>query len=177
MGFLVKQPIETFNGDHLDEFYVRIEHYQLDKLRGEIGVTVAHYENYDAANANFPKYLEDTPKPYGRVPSLMKYNGETKEYPMWYSFNIHTTQLVTESFPVSTWNTEIVDYIDFDEDGNEVVKQKEESFETVTMETREITKTLFNIGSITGNIYDYSYNKLKEVYSELFGSENIIDEI
>ena len=177
MGFIVKQPIETFEGDHLEEFYVRIEHYQLDKLRGTIGVSFAHYESTEAANANFPKYLEDTPNPYGRVPSLMTYKGETKEYPMWYSFNIHTTQLVTESFPVSTWNTEIVDYIDFDENGDEIIKQREEQFETITTEYRDVQKTLLDIGSITGSIYDYSYNKLKEVYSELFGSENIIDEI
>ena len=175
MGFLIKQPIETFEGNHLDEFYVRIEHYQLDKLRGVISVSVAHYESAEAANANFPKYLEDTPNPYGRVAVTMTYNGETKEYPMWYPFAIHTSELVTESYPVSTWSTETVDYIDFDENGNEVKKQREEPFETITYETRQITKTLLDIGSITGNIYDYSYSKLKEVYGEMFGSENIID--
>lgn len=177
MGFLVKQPIETFEGNHLDEFYVRIERYQLDKLNGTIGVTVGHYETSDAANANFPKYLEDVPNPYGRVPSVMTYSGETKEYPMWYSFDVHSSEVVTESTPISTWNSELVDYIDFDENGNEVIKQKEEWFETITMETKQVTKTLLNIGSITGSIYDYSYNKLKEVYSGLFGSENLIDEI
>lgn len=177
MGFLVKQPIETFEGNHLDEFYVRIEHYQLDKLRSTIGITVGHYETPEAANANFPKYLEDAPTPYGRVATLMTYNGEEKEYPLWYSFKIYSSQLVTETYQVSTWSTETVDYIDFDENGNEVKKQREEPFENITTETREITKTLLDIGSITGNIYDYSYNKIKETYGQIFGSENIIDVI
>jgi hypothetical protein len=175
MGFLVKQPVETFEGNHLEEFYIRIEHYQLDKLRGTIGVSFAHYESTEAANANFPKYLEDAPNPYGRVATTMTYKGETKEYPMWYSFNIHTPEVIVEHYPVSKWHSEMVDYIDFDEDGNEIVKQKEEWFETITTETKEITKTLLDIGSITGSIYDFCYSKLKEVYSEMFGSENIID--
>lgn len=175
MGFIVKQPIDTFDGNHLEEFYVRIEHYQLDKLKGTIGVSFAHYESTDAANANFPKYLEDTPSPYGRVATTMTYNGETKEYPMWYPFNIHTPQVITESYPVSTWHTETVNYVDFDENGDEIIKQREESFETITTETREITKTLLDIGSITGSIYDYCYGRLKEIYGEMFGSENIID--
>ena len=34
MGFIVSQSIETFEGEHLDSFYVRIEHYQLNKLTG-----------------------------------------------------------------------------------------------------------------------------------------------
>jgi hypothetical protein len=38
-------------------------------------------------------------------------------------------------------------------------------------------KTLKNIDIITGSVYSYSYDKLKEVYKGIFGEENIIDEI
>jgi hypothetical protein len=177
MGFIVSQSVETFLGATLDSFYVRIEHYQLDKIRGTIGTTVAHYETPEAANATFPKYLEDIPSPYGRVPTSMSYNGEWKHYDMWYEFHITSSVSITEQFTSSSWHSEMIDYIDFDENGDEIVAQKEEWFETIITGSREIPKTLLDIGSITGSIYEYSYKKIKEVYSEMFGSENIIDEI
>jgi len=177
MGFIVTQPVETFLGDHLDSFYVRIEHYQLDKVRGAIGTTVAHYETVEAAASNYSKYLEDTPQPYGRVPVSMSYDGEWKEYPVWYSFPVSSSVTVLEPFTSSSFHTELVDYIDFDEDGEEVVKQREEQFETVTTGSIEVQKTLLDLQLISGSIYEYAYGKVKEVYSEMFGSENIIDEI
>jgi hypothetical protein len=177
MGFIVQQPITTYSGDNLDSFYVRIEYYQLDKLYGTVGTTIAHYETPEAAEANFPRYLENTPAPYGRVPTSMSYNGEWKEYPMWYQFHITSSVTFPEVVYSSSFHTEMVDYVDFDENGNEIISQKEEQFETVTSESIEVTKTLLDIGSITGSIYEFSYDKVKEIYSEIFGSENIIDQI
>lgn len=177
MGFIVSQSIETFFGDQLDSFYVRIENYQLDKLRGIVGTSVAHYETPQAAASNFPKYLEDTPEPYGRVPVSMSYDGEWKEYPMWYEFPVTASVVVIEPFTSSSFHTELVDYIDFDENGDEVVKQREETFETITSGSREVEKTLLDLGLITGSIYEYSYGRVKQAYSEIFGSENIIDEV
>jgi hypothetical protein len=177
MGFIVSQSIETYEGNQLDSFYVRIESYQLDKIRGTIGTTVAHYETPEAADANFPKYLEDVPTPYGRVATSMSYNGESKEYPMWYSFQVTSSIIIPETTYSSSIHTEILNYIDFDESGSEVIKQREEYFEVITTGSRDITKSLINIGDITGSIYDYSYGKIKEVYSQMFGSGNIIDVI
>jgi hypothetical protein len=34
MGFIVSQSVETFLGATLDSFYVRIENYQLNKIKG-----------------------------------------------------------------------------------------------------------------------------------------------
>lgn len=177
MGFIVSQSIETFFGDQLDSFYVRIENYQLDKLRGTIGTTVAHYETPEAATATFPKYLEDEPAPYGRVTPSMSFDGEWKEYPMWYNYHVTSSVTINEPFVSSSFHTELVDYIDFDENGDEVVLQREETYETITTGSRDVQKTLLDLGSITGSIYDYAYSKVKQTYSDLFGSENIIDEI
>jgi hypothetical protein len=177
MGFIVKQPIETFLGDNLDSFYVRIEYYQLDKIQGTVGTTIAWYETPEAAEANFPKYLEDNPSPFGRVPNSMSYNGEWNEYPMWYQFHVTSSVTLPEVVYSSSYHAEIVDYVDFDENGDEVIKQREEWFETVTSESVELTKTLLDIGSITGSIYEFSYTKVKEIYSGIFGNENLIDQI
>ena len=48
---------------------------------------------------------------------------------------------------------------------------------TQSVEVEGVTKTLKNIDIITGSVYSYSYDKLKETYKEIFGEENIIDEI
>lgn len=48
---------------------------------------------------------------------------------------------------------------------------------TQSVEVDGITKTLKNLDIITGSVYSYSYDKLKEVYKGIFGEENIIDEI
>jgi hypothetical protein len=68
-------------------------------------------------------------------------------------------------------------YIDFDEDGNEVTGSREEWTETVFTGSREVNKSLKNMSSLTGSIYDFVYTQLKGKYGEIFGSENIIDEI
>lgn len=177
MGFIVSQSVETFLGETLDSFYVRIESYQLDKLRGLLGASVAHYESSEAATANFPKYVEDNPTPYGRVPTSMSYNGEWKEYPMWYPFHITESVAVPTIQYSSSFYTELVDFIDFDDNGDEIISQREEQIEVVHSESVDITKSFINIGSITGSIYDFCYNKVKEQYALMFGSENIIDEI
>jgi hypothetical protein len=107
----------------------------------------------------------------------MSYDGEWREYPMWYEFPVTASVLVTEPFVSSSFHTELVDYIDFDENGEEIVKQREETFETTTSGSREVEKTLLDLGLITGSIYEHSYAKVKEVYASMFGSGNIIDEI
>ena len=48
---------------------------------------------------------------------------------------------------------------------------------TQSVEVEGVTKTLKNIDIITGSVYSYSYDKLKEVYKGIFGEENIIDKI
>ena len=48
---------------------------------------------------------------------------------------------------------------------------------TQSVEVEGVTKTLKNIDIITGSVYTYSYDKLKETYKGIFGEENIIDEI
>jgi hypothetical protein len=177
MGFIVSQSIETFLGETLDSFYVRIENYQLNKIRGFLHATVAFYETPEAASTFFPLYLEDTPNAYGRVPVSMSYNGEWMELPTVCSFHITESVTVPTIVYSSSFYTEMVDYVDFDDSGNEIISSREEQIEVVASESINVSKSLNTIDSITGSVYDIYYTKVKEVYSEIFGSENIIDQI
>ena len=177
MGFIVSQSVETYLGGTLDSFYVRIENYQLNKLGGHLLMSVAFYETPEAATANFPKYVEDVPTPYGRVPISMSYNGDAFELPTYYSFHMTESVVIPTIQYSSSFYTELIDFIDFDDNGDEIISQREEQIEVVHSESIDVTKSFINIGSITGSIYDFCYHKVKEEYKNIFGSENIIDEI
>jgi hypothetical protein len=177
MGFIVSQSVETYLGKTLDSFYVRIEVYGLNKKRGILNATANFYETQEAAASNSPLYLEDTSTPYGRVPTSMSYNGEWFDLPTLCSFHITESAIVPTTVYSSSFYYETVDYVDFDNDGNEIISQREEKIEVVTSESIDVLKSFITIASLTGSIYDTCYTKVKEVYSGIFGSENIIDQI
>lgn len=188
MGFIVKHPIKSSERKEYDEFYVHIESYQLNKVLGSIGATVAHYETPEAAKLALPDYMEDQYDGSGRIPTGMIYgelettvdeNGK-EIYPIfqtWYSFPLTEKVIVQEEIKTSNWAPRTVEYVDFDEEGNEVIKTKEEWFETITTTYEDVEKTFKNMNLINGDPYGYAYGKIKETYGEIFGQENIIDEI
>lgn len=138
MGFIVSQSVQTIDGNTHNSFYVKIENYNINKIGGFLVTSVAHYENKEAADLNFPSYLEDSNRGIGigRLNVSMSYNDEWKEWPMAYFYPL-----------------------------------------TQSIEVEGEIKTLKNIDIITGSVYSYSYDKLKETYKEIFGKENIIDKI
>lgn len=188
MGFIVKHPIKTFDQKEHDEFYVRIENYQLNKVQGYVGVSVAHYETPQAAKLAIPDHIEDEADGSGRIPTGMIYgdvqlivdeqrNEKYPDFNMWYTFDLTEKVTVQEEVKTSTWAPRTVEYVDFDEEGNEVIKTKEEWFETITTTYNDVEKTRKNINLINGDPYGYAYGKLKSVYAEIFGEDNIIDEV
>lgn len=186
MGFVVKHPIKSIDGKSYDEFYVRIENYQLNKVLGSVGVSVAHYEDAASAKKAIPDYFEDTPDGSGRVNVAISVDSTVvdedgnlmyPEWPMWYQYPLTEKVTVQEEVKTSTWAPKQVEYIDFDEDGNEVTKTKEEWFETIEVTYKDVEKTLKNMELLGSDPYSYCYALLKGTYAEIFGEENIIDEI
>jgi hypothetical protein len=175
MGFIVSQSIEELDGLSHDSFYVRIENYQVNKFYGYVGVSVAHYDSYENLKASNSDYLEDRNTAGRRLNVSMSYNGEWKHWPMWNTYPLTQSVMVTQTNYSSSWHPEVVNYIDFDDEGNEITGSREEWFETVYTSSMEVPKTLINISLITGSVYDYAYNQLKNTYGKIFGSENIID--
>jgi hypothetical protein len=186
MGFIVKHPVQTSDEKQYDEFYVRIENYQLNKVNGYIGVSVAHYETPEAAKNSIPDYLEDEPDGSGRINVAMTHDPSVVDdegniiYPiwnMWYTYPLTEKVVVQEEIKTSSWAPRTVEYVDFDEEGNEVIKTKEEWFETITTTYQDVEKTKKNLSLIDGDPFGYAYAQLKQSYGEIFGSENITDEI
>lgn len=186
MGFVVKHPIKSMDGKSYDEFYVRIENYQLNKVLGNVGVSIAHYEDTASAKKAIPDYFEDAPDGSGRISAAISIDDTVvdedgnvlfPDWQMWYQYPLTEKVTVQEEVKTSTWAPKQVEYIDFDEDGNEVTKTKEEWFETIEVTYKDVEKTLKNIQLLGPDPYSYCYALLKGTYAEIFGEENIIDEI
>ena len=183
MALQINQEIETINKGIVTNPYLRVEAYRIDKILGYFLVTTALFRDKADADTNKFVYQEDYAQPIDRAPqtgpiaTLITYNDNSFEYPVVIEFPLVVSEVVTEDIYEDQEVTKTITYNDFDENGDEIIAQREEEFETITSGSREVQKTLLDLASITGSVYEYSYAKVKEIYSEIFGSENIIDEI
>ena len=66
-------------------------------------------------------------------------------------------------------------YIDYDDDGNEVTRQRNQRIEVITTGSEEVTKGRINLDIITGSDYVYAYEELKLHLIGVHGSNNIND--
>jgi hypothetical protein len=174
MGFVVNKEITTDNNVSLSSFYVRINNYVINKANGNLIIGVGHYTDKESAAQ---PYIEDGVNFSGNIGFTMSYDdvsdfqfSPVRRYPL--------TETVTVPIQVrkSEWSHELIEYIDFDEDGNEVVKERREWTEIVTYETENQPRTRINIDVVNDNVYQYAYSKLIDEYMDIFGSVNIINE-
>jgi hypothetical protein len=175
MGFIVSQSIEEVNGLMHDSFYVRIENYNVSKILGLLSVSIGHYQNQESARSAFPDHLEDESYEFGRISVSMSYNDEWKEWPVFYSYPLTSSILVNKNIYSSSFHSETITYIDFDEEGNEITGSREEWIETVHTSSIQVSKTLKDLSLVTGSLYEYAYSELKNSYGQIFKPENIID--
>ena len=122
----------------------------------------------------FPKYQEDY---LGNDASGNL--GETSkdgEFLLSYiEFPLTSSEQVTVTSYSSSLEDRMVDYIDYDDDGNEVTKQRSQAIEVITTGSEEVTKSKIRMDLITGSIGEYAYDRLKIHLGEIFGSSNIKD--
>jgi hypothetical protein len=174
MGFVVNKEITTDNGRSFSSFYVRIDSYIINKTNGFLAVSAGHYSDKEAAAQS---YVEDGINSSGRISYSISYDDiVNSQFPHVRRYPLTETVTVPIQVRKSDWSHELIEYIDFDEDGNEVVKERREWTEIVTYETENQTRTRINIDLVNDNVYQYAYNRLIEEYSDIFGSANIINE-
>jgi hypothetical protein len=174
MGFVVNKEITADNNVTLSSFYVRIDNYVVSKINGLLMVSVGHYSDKEAAAQ---PYVEDGMNSSGRIGYNMSYDNITNsQFPYVRRYTLTETVTVPIQVKKSDWSHELMEYIDFDDDGNEVIKERREWTETVTYETEDQTRTRINIDLVNTNVYQYAYNRLIDEYSDIFGSANIINE-
>jgi hypothetical protein len=204
MGFIVKRTIETILGNTHDEFYVRVENGILNKWTSTLGIVVGHWDTADSAQTFITQYLEDdSDGPSGMLPVSMSLvepietwvdptsgsygSYETgsfqiidtaidwKEYPLYYEYPVTSSEEVTITTYTTSIVSESVEYIDFDETGSEFVANRIEYYEAIVTGSADVVKSKRDFELITGSLYAYGYEKVKQTYREMFGNDNIID--
>ncbi len=175
MGFYVTASISTeYKGD-FDKFYVRIEDYRILKPFGQVRATINHYKNHQMAAKAIPEYVEDlqSNNASGMLDLTHTYNSESIKHDINLFFPLTVEEDVTVTTYSSSWVDLEVEYTDFDDDGNEITKIRTQSVERVTTGSKVIQKNKVNLDLITGSIYPYVYERVKDHYSSSYGYTDI----
>ena len=174
MGFYVTASIEH-DGNSYDNFYVRIENYNLQKPHGNVKAIIAHYKDKAGALKAIPEYIEDihVNNAEDMLHLTHKIDGVEKTHEWIYDLPIKEKKTVTVTTYSSSFSTQEIEFTDFDDDGNEVTKTRTQQIETIHTGSANVVKNKVNLDLITGSIYPWAYEKIIDKYSEIYGSENI----
>ena len=174
MGLLITGSVLDHQDDVYDHFYVRIDSYQLQKSLGQVCATLGFYESKESAVGMFPVYQEDYigGDASGNLNFIKKDNEVVEGY---LEFPLTSSEQVTVSTFSSSFEDRMVDYIDYDDDGNEVTKQRSQAIEIISTGSEEVTKSKIRMDLITGSLGEYAYARLKTHMGEIFGSDNVKD--
>jgi len=178
MGFFITGSITDGLGNSHENYYARIDTYRIDKSLGYLNCTIGSYVDKTEAAKMFPEYQEDylISDASGYIPTPVT----TGSY-SWGAgptiFNLSQSALVTEIVYSSSFQDQLVDYIDYDDDGNEITVQRTESVEVLTSESVNVSKSRIDLNLITGSVYDYAYLQVRNYFIDIYGSDNVQDDI
>jgi len=163
-------------GNTHENFYTRIDFYHVEKSLGHLCCNVGTYTSQEAASVMFPTYQEDYVESdsSGFIPGPLT-NGSFTWTPSHLRFNLTSSEVVEVITYSSSYDNQLVDYLDYDDDGNEITVQRTESLETLHSSSQEVTKSRIDLNQITGSVYEYAYNEVKNYYISIFGEANVQD--
>lgn len=177
MGLYITGSLTDGGGDSHSNFYTNIIHYFVDKGQGTLNIRIGTYTDKSASIDASPIYLEDWDKNdatgYFPVPVSTGSYEWGGEYNIWY---LTQSVVVTETTYSSSWQDQLVDYIDFDGDGNEITLQRSESIEVVTSASSDVSKSRVDLDQITGSVYTYAYDKVRGYFEDIYGANNVQDD-
>lgn len=181
MGVIINKKIETVDGNQHDSFYMRIEGYWFRKSIGQLQIALNHYKDEAAADAALPPYVEDINEndASGTIPMSCSIDDGATQLNLFNMFNFHLTS--SEKVPVEEWETweevqdQEVELIDYNDDGDEIKSLGIQSIPVFVSASKTVYKTKINAGELGGNLYDFSYSRIKKLYAGHFGAENLQD--
>ena len=180
MGFIVEKQVNFPGGIDLNGFYVRIESYHLHKNVGQLDLIIGHYANKEGADIALPPYVEDIP--LNNASATLPYEFRIDEK------DITTDKIVSVSLSGSQAETveEVINYekthmvdqeiTDYDDDGNEIIGTSKVMVKEPAQKINRVLKTkVYDKDFDKENLIEFAYSKVKNIYKEKFGSENIKD--
>ena len=176
MGLTITGSLTGRNGEFYDGCYARIDHYGLIKSLGYVTTTIGFYKSKEEAEPAFPTYQEDyaDSDASGTIFGGLKIGpGEEDVFPLYMEFPLTHSEQVTVTTYSSSFEDKMVDYIDYDEDGNEVAQR----IAVLHTASSEVTKSKIDMDIITGSAYVYAYERVKQALQDQFGASNVNDDL
>ena len=164
--------IDGFENEQ-SNFYVRISNYKIDKHSGTVNATIGHFTSKEEAEDFSPTYQED----HALIDNSSMYGwpyyiGE-EQVPIPLSFPLTQSETVNILQYSSSYEDRLIDFIDFDEDGNEIIVKRTQPIEIITSASVDVEKSRINLDLITGSVYEYVYHQVKEYYISKYGISNV----
>ena len=177
MGLLITGSMTTVDGESIDSCYARIDQYGLVKSLGYVTTFVGFYRSKEDAEPMFPTYQEDyaDSDASGHLVGIKLTADE--DFPNYMEFPLTQSEQITVTTYSSSFEDQTVDYIDYDDDGNEIVAQRTQRVAVLHTGSEEVTKSRINMNLITGSTYEYAYAQFKQALVENFPSCTINDDI
>ena len=178
MGFIVNKKVDFPGGISLENFYVRIESYHLHKSVGQLDVIMGHYIDKTGADLALPPYVENISNnnAYATLPYDLKSEDKEIKTSRILSFPLSGSEKIPVVETITREQNELVDQenIDYDDDGNEIKTfAKKLVKRPVTEEFTSLKTKVYDYNFKEENIIDFAYSRVKNIYKEKFGSDNI----
>jgi hypothetical protein len=179
MGFRLNVDLETSAGP-TQEAYIRIDNYRFNKVTSELILTTTTWLDVEKAHSFNRKYLEQPMKnAVGLIGSEMLYypdvesEGEEISIPNVFKHSVAVVEEVEFHTYKEVEKLVQVPYVSFNYDGEEVTKYKDEIVLEREIESSYKEKRSVINPSVITNLYEYSYNVVKQKLTELFPEETI----
>ena len=181
MGLHINVDLDTNLGP-TNEAYIRIETCRINKVLAQLEFTTTCWVDKDSADKFYRTYLDD---------SFANSNGLLTKEVVYYKnendkkgtevvienyYKVSTVKNVTIEEPVYETKvvTKTVPYVSFDENGEEVIKEKEiETEEKVQVGTNTVEKQLIDY-SLMEKPFEFAYKYLKSELTKIFPKSKIV---
>ena len=180
MGLRLNVDLDTNRGQ-TGEAYIKVETIRFNRVQTRVEFTTSCWVNKEAADAFDKKYVDD---PLGSSVGLL-----TKEVVYYEDENdVKGTEVTIENYytaeiyreievetPIYEEKevTKLIPYVSFDENGDEVIKEKEVSkIEKVQVDSKKEIKKLVDF-SLVDNIFDFAYQSLINELTSFFPKDKL----
>jgi hypothetical protein len=180
VGFVVSKSIVHPIYGGIPSFYSRIEGYRLDKVNGELFLTVSSYYDKDSAEIVNTRDLTQPGWFAYPVTGMVQVNGsdfdmnELNYYRIFLTSSYYTYEDIMEEQLVR----EEITYYEFDESGSMVESVREDDvYRFVKVGETPVEGTRIDFSPISSSFFDFCYGIVKQRYLETFGEDTIITDV
>lgn len=184
MGLIIKGDFDTSYGS-AREIYITVGSFHFKKYTGIVFFNITYWLKKDYADRYYTKYegQKTFTEPKGKLSEQIVYYPEDlsdpKDFILPHSleFFLGTPKEIAVPLLKSVERKEQVPYVTFDDEGNEVIKHREETVKTDIVDKPSVTETrnVLDLSKLN-NIYSLGYEKIIEKLSAFFPKDSFIND-